>query len=707
MNVHTTKRIGLLSLLLFVVACSDGGSAVIVNLRTDYVPNVEFEQVRIFLASAGAAGEDVLMHTVSNGDYVSGQRIASFEDIANGEYRVRAELLAQNGRLVGQRSLAFSLSQSTSATIVVTRNCSGVICPDGSDPGATECSGGRCVQPECSPETPAACGAEGCTESAECDGTASCADGVCTTEGSCIFMPIEGACESDEFCDSTVGCLPLPVRTDAGQSDASTPDAGPSDAGPGMDAGNDAGLPPSCDAPCDTGNPCEIGFFDCSTGVPVCSAMGAGNAGAVCREAAGECDLAETCDGVSAECPSDEKQSAGLVCNPATNDCDVAEQCDGTTNACPLDAFQPVGAPCAGGFCDEGHMCSDTCTPGASCTPSNICRTGQISCAGGVPSCVEMGNVTNGTECQATEFGAWGACGSFSGTCDETGSQDRSVDDFNCQSGACSRSSSSESRACMRGTEGGSCGSVVNGSWGVCGGFSGTCDETGLRSRTVTTPTCASSMCDPVMTVQNGGCSRSTDGLSCGGVTFGSWSACGGFSTVCDTTGTQSRSVMTPTCGSATCGVVTTSESRDCTRATNGNSCGSATAGAWGACGYVDCALGGTRTRTITQPVCSSGTCSGTTMSPESGPCTRSSSQGDSCGTPTYGSWGTCFHPAICDPAVDATETRTAIRPLCSAANTCTDSDNSPDVRVCPLVGSEGDDGGQFCECVGPFDCAL
>lgn len=718
MTVPSVARPALLLFLLLSVACADDGSTVIVNLRTDYVPNVEFEQVRIFLAAAGVEGEDVLMHGARDTDYVLGQRIASFENVTPGEYRVRAELLAQNGRVVGQRSLAFTLSQSTSATVVITRNCTGVVCPGGTDPSATECSGGRCVQPECSPETPLACGEAGCVESANCTGSAACAEGLCTTEGSCIFMPVDGACGDADYCDSALGCLPLPLRNDAGQqSDAWTNDgggdAGVLDAGldagldATMDAGNDAGLPPSCDAPCDTGNTCELGVFDCATGVPVCMAVGAGNVGEVCREAAGDCDVAETCDGAATECPSDEKQSAGTVCNAAVGDCDVAEQCDGSNNACPLDAFEPIGTSCAGGFCDESHVCSSSCTPGASCTPDNICRAGEISCGGGIPSCVETGNVTNGTECQATESGAWGACGEFEGMCSETGSQDRPVDTYACQSGSCSRSSSSESRPCMRDTDGGSCGSVSNGSWSACGGFSGTCDESGLRSRTITTPTCDSSSCDPVMTMQNGACVRDRDGVSCGAVTYGSWSTCAGFATTCSTSGSQSRSVMTPTCGSATCSTTTTTEERDCTRSTNGQSCASATTGSWGACSYVGCSVAGNRSRTITQPVCSSGTCSGNTMSNENGSCSRVTSQGEACGTTVYGGWNVCFHPSLCDPAVNATRSRTAMRPLCSAANTCTDSDNSPDVEVCPLVGSESYDGGDSCECVGPDDCAL
>src|SRR5437867_3461484 len=51
----------------------------------------------------------------------------------------------------------------------------------------------------------------------------------------------------------------------------------------------------------DDGNPCTTDICD---GSNVCQ-HAVGNAGTVCRAAAGECDLAETCDGVTTACPAD------------------------------------------------------------------------------------------------------------------------------------------------------------------------------------------------------------------------------------------------------------------------------------------------------------------------------------------------------------------------------------------------------------------
>jgi hypothetical protein len=62
----------------------------------------------------------------------------------------------------------------------------------------------------------------------------------------------------------------------------------------------------------------------------------------VCRAAAGDCDLAESCDGVSAVCPADQLRANGAVCRALQGACDQAEVCTGASPACPADAFLPA-----------------------------------------------------------------------------------------------------------------------------------------------------------------------------------------------------------------------------------------------------------------------------------------------------------------------------------------------------------------------------
>jgi hypothetical protein len=101
----------------------------------------------------------------------------------------------------------------------------------------------------------------------------------------------------------------------------------------------------------------------------------------VCRPAAGACDVAESCTGSSASCPTDLKSTA--VCRPAAGPCDVAESCDGTSNGCPANAFSPSTTECraAAGVCDLAESCTGS---GAACPAdtkrTDVCRASAGAC---------------------------------------------------------------------------------------------------------------------------------------------------------------------------------------------------------------------------------------------------------------------------------------------------------------------------------------
>ena len=103
-------------------------------------------------------------------------------------------------------------------------------------------------------------------------------------------------------------------------------------------------------------------------------------AGTPCRTAVGLCDIAETCDGVSADCPADKLAAAGKVCRAVAGDCDIAETCSGTSPDCPADGFKQAGAVCraaVAGGCDVAESCSGTSAvcPVDSLAPSTtVCR---------------------------------------------------------------------------------------------------------------------------------------------------------------------------------------------------------------------------------------------------------------------------------------------------------------------------------------------
>jgi hypothetical protein len=116
----------------------------------------------------------------------------------------------------------------------------------------------------------------------------------------------------------------------------------------------------------------------------------------VCREAAGGCDVAETCDGVDTACPSDEIAAEGATCRAAAGACDVAETCDGVNAACPADAYADEATPCraAAQECDAVETC-----PGDSVEcPSDVLAAAGTPCS------------DDGTLCSDDECDGAGAC---------------------------------------------------------------------------------------------------------------------------------------------------------------------------------------------------------------------------------------------------------------------------------------------------------
>jgi hypothetical protein len=99
----------------------------------------------------------------------------------------------------------------------------------------------------------------------------------------------------------------------------------------------------------------------------------------VCRPAAGDCDVPETC-AADGSCPTDVLKDSSVECRPsacgtATSCCDVAENCTGSSADCPGDGFKPAGTVCRlsdGSSCDPPETCSGT---SSTCGP-DVCLGG-------------------------------------------------------------------------------------------------------------------------------------------------------------------------------------------------------------------------------------------------------------------------------------------------------------------------------------------
>ncbi|MBM4781046.1 MAG: hypothetical protein GQE15_25410, partial [Archangiaceae bacterium] len=114
----------------------------------------------------------------------------------------------------------------------------------------------------------------------------------------------------------------------------------------------------------------------------------------VCRPSGGTCDVAETCSGTSAACPSDTLASATVVCRASAGTCDVAETCSGTSAACPSDTLASNTVVCraSAGTCDVAETCSGT---SAAC-PSDTLASNTVVCRASAGTC-DVAETCSGT----------------------------------------------------------------------------------------------------------------------------------------------------------------------------------------------------------------------------------------------------------------------------------------------------------------------
>lgn len=298
-------------------------------------------------------------------------------------------------------------------------------------------------------------------------------------------LSCDAGCYGDEYCDLSSkkcanrfdagvgdgGLVDGGLRTDGGAPDGGSSDAGTPDAG--VDAGtlDGGGCVPSTvcrgsAGPCDVEELCgadggcpedgflvgdvcnsvECGLAHCTGASAECpTSFDVAPVGTVCRPAAGDCDVAETCSGSSLSCPGDVRVANGTVCRPQDGACDIAEACVGTPQ-CPPDGVRPSGNVCRGtqGVCDTAETCDGVskvcppdrvrdagsacgsstntlCDPADSCdgvgtacvtryadagtvcdVPINSCLT--TSLCNGSGSCLLQGYATSGTVCAGVSY---------------------------------------------------------------------------------------------------------------------------------------------------------------------------------------------------------------------------------------------------------------------------------------------------------------
>ncbi|GEM_PF-1774792 len=137
------------------------------------------------------------------------------------------------------------------------------------------------------------------------------------------------------------------------------------------------------------------------------------------------------------------------------------------------------------------------------------------------------------------------------------------------------------------------------GSWGSCGGFSSTCDTTGTQKRTCTNYACSGGSCKATNKSESKACSRTTDGKQVAG--WSSWGSCAAQGPVCAGKGSQARSRKVCKGGKT----VSESQKQGCTIAVNGKVVSAWTA--WSACGGFEWPCDETGVQARTRKVCKGG----------------------------------------------------------------------------------------------------
>ena len=167
---------------------------------------------------------------------------------------------------------------------------------------------------------------------------------------------------------------------------------------------------------------------------------GSSSGGASDGGAGGEAVAGGSTGGAAAGAGPDLCAGKALTCEDDDNPC-TEDECNPETGQC--------GIPRTGTSCDDGMFCNgdDTCDEGE-CTEHEGDPCNGQTCNEGDDVC----ECTKDEDCPADMPGAWSEC-VYANTCVETGTHNRPVTTFSCESGACVQDSAVENEQCTRDTD--------------------------------------------------------------------------------------------------------------------------------------------------------------------------------------------------------------------------------------------------------------
>src|SRR5437773_1165539 len=380
------------------------------------------QAAELLLGAIGVAGSASDTFTAGNdghgGTYTALTRVNSGGNIfyVNPEY----EIVAATNTYKATATITSASWAADIATYKADANCGNgtVDAGEDCDQGASNGTAGSCCSASCRFVTSGTV----CRAAAnECDVTESCTGSSATCPADTV-KAAGTACTDDgnpcttDVCDGTAG------------APACTHPAGNAGAACRAAAG-DCDVAETCTG---TSTTCPTNAFkangtactddgnvctrDICNGASATCTHPAGNAGTVCRAAAGPCDAAETCTGTSTTCPADAFLSSSTVCRAAVDVCDAAESCTGSSVTCPADALKAAGTVCraAAGECDLAESCPGTSTA----CPADAFKASGTSCTDDGNACTT--DVCNGSSATCTHpaGNAGAVCRAVAGECD-------------------------------------------------------------------------------------------------------------------------------------------------------------------------------------------------------------------------------------------------------------------------------------------------
>ncbi len=205
-----SPRLVALASALALAACEGGQGTLVVQVRTDLAPVVDFASASVRVTPlAGGETRTADLAAVAARDWGAGVRVAELA-LAPGDHRVEVALVDADANLVVGRPVRTAIASGvTAVTVLLTRDCGRVVCPaPGGDPSAIACVAGRCFAEDCYEEHPERCGPSECTDAAGCPGpAAACARAACSASGHCFAEPEHAACVDGEVCEPSAGCV--------------------------------------------------------------------------------------------------------------------------------------------------------------------------------------------------------------------------------------------------------------------------------------------------------------------------------------------------------------------------------------------------------------------------------------------------------------------------------------------------------------------